>query len=69
LFPNAPGSSASFGPTRISSNGSFSKEQVPRLLPTHAQIAPKWVSEVLSPRKADRDVRPKFAAHEEHGVD
>lgn len=47
----------------------FSNVQVPRLLPTHAPIAPKWVCEALSPRTADRDVGPKFAAYEEHGVD
>ena len=47
----------------------FSAAQVPQLLPTHAPIAPKWVCEALSPRTADRDVGPKFAAYEEHGVD
>lgn len=40
------------------------------LLPeTHIPFAPALVVEVLSPRTADRDVGPKFAAYEEHGVD
>jgi len=47
----------------------FSGEQVPRLQPTHAPLAPKWVCEALSPRTADRDTGPKFASYEEHGVD
>lgn len=47
----------------------FSDAQVPDLLETHAPFAPKWVCEALSPRTADRDVGPKFAAYEEHGVD
>lgn len=46
----------------------FSAEQVPYLLKTHAPFAPRWVCEVLSPRTADRDRGPKFAAYEEHGV-
>jgi Uma2 family endonuclease len=46
----------------------FSPEQVPRLLPSHAPIAPTWVCEVLSPRTGDRDLGPKFSAYEEHGV-
>ncbi len=46
----------------------FSDAQVPRLEETHAPFAPVWVCEALSPRTADRDVGPKFAAYEEHGV-
>jgi Uma2 family endonuclease len=36
---------------------------------SHIPFAPALVVEVLSPRTADRDVGPKFAAYEEHGVD
>lgn len=46
----------------------FTNEQVPRLLDTHAPLAPAYVLEALSPRTADRDLGPKFAAYEEHGV-
>ena len=46
----------------------FSRASAP-VAATHAPIAPKWVCEALSPRTADRDVGPKFAAYEEHGVD
>ncbi len=46
----------------------FSEAQVPRLQESHAPLAPVWVCEALSPRTADRDVGPKFAAYEEHGV-
>lgn len=46
----------------------FSPEQVSRLAESHAPFAPLWVCEALSPRTADRDVGPKFAAYEEHGV-
>jgi len=35
---------------------------------THIPFAPALVVEVLSPRTADRDIGPKFAAYEEHGV-
>lgn len=35
---------------------------------SHVPFAPPLVVEVLSPRTADRDVGPKFAAYEEHGV-
>lgn len=35
----------------------------------HIDGAPDLVVEVLSNRTADRDVGPKFAAYEEHGVD
>jgi Uma2 family endonuclease len=43
--------------------------KVPLLTETHIPFAPALVVEVLSPRTADRDVGPKFAAYEEHGVD
>ncbi len=46
----------------------FSPDQLPHLAPTHAPFAPAWICEVLSPRTADRDLGPKFAAYEEHGV-
>lgn len=46
----------------------FSQEQTPQLKESHAPFAPVWVCEALSPRTADRDVGPKFAAYEEHGV-
>lgn len=46
----------------------FSPEQLPRFAATHAPFAPAWLCEVLSPRTADRDLGPKFAAYEEHGV-
>src|SRR5437588_5519614 len=46
----------------------FTNEQVLRLAPAHAQFAPSLVVEALSPWSADRDVGPKFAAYEEHGV-
>jgi Uma2 family endonuclease len=46
----------------------FTNEQVSRLRPTYAPFAPTLVAEALSPNTADRDVGPKFAAYEEHGV-
>lgn len=46
----------------------FTTEQVARLAPAHAPFAPTLVVEALSPWSADRDVGPKFAAYEEHGV-
>ena len=36
--------------------------------PTHLEGAPDLVVEVLSPRTAERDVGPKFAEYEQHGV-
>ncbi|TVR67202.1 MAG: Uma2 family endonuclease [Spirochaetaceae bacterium] len=36
--------------------------------PTHITEAPDLVVEVLSPRTADRDIGPKFAEYEQHGV-
>src|SRR5881296_3060504 len=44
----------------------FTNEQVARLLPTHAPFAPTLVVEALSPRSADVDTGPKFAAYEAH---
>jgi Uma2 family endonuclease len=46
----------------------FTPEQVPHLKPTHAPFAPTFVVEALSPYTGDRDLGPKFAAYEEHGV-
>jgi Uma2 family endonuclease len=46
----------------------FTGEQAARLCPTHAPMAPTLVVEALSPWSAERDVGPKFAAYEEHGV-
>ena len=46
----------------------FTTEQLPRLKPTHAPIAPTFVVEVLSPGTANKDVSDKFAAYEQHGV-
>lgn len=43
--------------------------RVPELKETHVPFAPALVVEALSPRTADRDVGPKFAAYEEHGVE
>ena len=40
-----------------------------RLADTHAPFAPTLVAEALSPATAERDVGPKFAAYEEHGVE
>ncbi|MFW5842307.1 MAG: Uma2 family endonuclease [Spirochaetota bacterium] len=36
--------------------------------PTHLTEAPDLVVEALSPRTADRDIGPKFAEYEQHGV-
>jgi Uma2 family endonuclease len=46
----------------------FTPEQIGRLAESHAPFAPALVVEALSPWSADRDVGPKFAAYEEHGV-
>ncbi len=43
-------------------------DRVAELPGTHIPFAPALVVEVLSPRTAERDVGPKFAAYEEHGV-
>lgn len=44
-------------------------DRLAELPDTHIPFAPALVVEVLSPRTADRDVGPKFAAYEEHGVE
>lgn len=46
----------------------FTNTQVSKLAETYAPFAPTFVVEALSPNTADRDVGPKFAAYEEHGV-
>jgi len=46
----------------------FTSDQIGRLAESHAPFAPALVVEALSPWSADRDVGPKFAAYEEHGV-
>ena len=46
----------------------FTDDQVARLQPTFAPFAPTMVVEALSAWTADRDVGPKFAAYESHGV-
>ena len=46
----------------------FTSEQVAALSPTHARFGPTLVVEVLSHSTGDRDVGPKFAAYELHGV-
>ena len=40
-----------------------------RIRDNHVEGAPDLVVEVLSPRIADRDVGPKFAEYEQHGVE
>ena len=47
----------------------ISNKQLPDLPESHIPFAPPLVVEVLSPRTADRDVGPRFAAYEEHGVE
>ena len=47
----------------------FNRAQVARLRPDYADFAPALVVEALSPRTAARDVGPKFAAYETHGVE
>ncbi|MDE3068245.1 MAG: Uma2 family endonuclease [Verrucomicrobiota bacterium] len=46
----------------------FTNEQVALLQPAHAPMAPTFVVEAISPRTFDRDLGPKFATYEEHGV-
>lgn len=46
----------------------FSNVQLPRLLDTHAPIAPIFACEVLSKTTAQNDTGRKFAAYELHGV-
>ncbi len=43
-------------------------DQLAALPATHIPYAPPLVVEALSPRTAGRDIGPKFAAYEEHGV-
>ena len=45
------------------------EDKLASLPESHIPFAPPLVVEVLSPRTADRDVGPKFAAYEEHGVE
>jgi Uma2 family endonuclease len=46
----------------------FTKAQAARLSGTHAQFAPAFILEALSPSTAQNDTGPKFAAYELHGV-
>lgn len=46
----------------------FTNAQLPRLLDTHAPIAPVFACEVLSKTTAHNDTGRKFAAYEFHGV-
>lgn len=46
----------------------FNREQLARLVETHAPLAPALVVEALSPRTAERDLKIKFAVYEAHGV-
>lgn len=46
----------------------FTPDQVARLQRTYAPFAPTFVVEALSPWTGDRDLGPKFAEYEEHGV-
>lgn len=47
----------------------FRNDQLSVLRETYAASAPALVVEALSPRTAERDVGPKFAEYEQHGVD
>ncbi len=44
-------------------------ERLAGLPESHIPFAPPLIVEALSPRTAGRDVGPKFAAYEEHGVE
>ena len=46
----------------------YRAERVGHLRDNHIEGAPDLVVEALSPRTAERDTGPKFAAYEEHGV-
>ena len=47
----------------------YRADRRPGIRDNHVEGAPDLVVEVLSPRTADRDVGPKFAEYEQHGVD
>ena len=46
----------------------FRAERKGQIRDNHVEGGPDLVVEVLSPRTADRDVGPKFAEYEQHGV-
>mgnify|MGYP006287807965 CR=1 FL=1 len=46
----------------------YRKERADRIRTNHVEGVPDLVVEALSPRTADRDVGPKFAEYEQHGV-
>lgn len=46
----------------------FTREQAAQLAPTYAPMAPTFVLEARSPGTEDRDLGPKFAEYEVHGV-
>lgn len=46
----------------------FSKEQAARFKPTHIPVAPVFALEAISPSSRDRDMGPKLAVYEVHGV-
>ena len=47
----------------------YRADRRPRIRDNHVEGAPDLVVEALSPRTADRDVGPKFAEYEQHGVE
>lgn len=47
----------------------FTNEQKVRLKETHAPFAPVFVLEALSPSSRERDLKKKFPAYEENGVE
>jgi Uma2 family endonuclease len=46
----------------------YRKERADRIRTNHVEGVPDLVVEALSPRTADRDVGPKFAEYEQHGL-
>jgi len=46
----------------------FTPHQVAQFAEAHAPVAPMFCVEVLSPTSVKRDLGPKFAAYEHHGV-